>query len=87
MHKDDPRGWFEWCCKYFMDRRQEDGERQIKRWLAFCRSKGRWRNIIYNKIHTAECGIKNSGDVSIRIQQSILHWSDIVNNDDCKLWI
>ena len=86
MHKDDPRGWFEWYCKYFMGRRHEDDERQIKRWLAFCGPKGRWRNIIYKKIHTAECGIEDSGYVSRRIQQSLLHWSYIVNNDDYKLW-
>ena len=87
IHKDDPRGWFEWYCKYFMGRRHEDDERQIKRWLAFCGPKGRWRNIIYKKIHTAECGIEDSGNVSRRIQQSLLHWSYIVNNDDYKLWI
>ena len=86
IHKDDPRGWFEWYCKYFMGRRHEDDERQIKRWLAFCGPKGRWRNIIYKKIHTAECGIEDSGYVSRRIQQSLLHWSYIVNNDDYKLW-
>ncbi|MFL2554318.1 MAG: hypothetical protein ACJ0S4_06460 [Candidatus Rariloculaceae bacterium] len=87
MHQDDPRGWFEWYCKYFMGRRHEDDERQIKRWLAFCGPKGRWRNIIYKKIHAADCGIKNSGNVSRRIQQSLLHWSYIVNDDDYKLWI
>ena len=87
IHKDDPRGWFEWYCKYFMGRRHEDDERQIKRWLAFCGPKGRWRNIIYKKIHTAECCIEDSGNVSRRIQQSLLHWSYIVNDDDYKLWI
>jgi hypothetical protein len=86
MHQDDPRGWFEWYCKYFLGRRHEDDERQIKRWLAFCGPKGRWRNIIYKKIHTAECGIEDSANVSRRIQQSLLHWSYIVNNDDYKLW-
>ena len=86
MHQDDPRGWFEWYCKYFLGRRHEDDERQIKRWLAFCGPKGRWRNMIYKKIHTAECGIEDSGYVSRRIQKSLLHWSYIVNNDDYKLW-
>ena len=75
MHKDDPRGWFEWYCKYFLGRRNEDDERQIKRWAAFCGPKGRWRNIIYAKIHASGCGIENSQDVSRRIQQSLLHLS------------
>ena len=86
MHKDDPRGWFEWYCKYFLGRRHEDDERQIKRWAAFCGPKGRWRNIIYAKIHASGYGIENSQDVSRRIQQSLLHWSYMVNEKDYAAW-
>jgi len=35
MHKDDPRGWFQWYCRYDMGRRHADDERQIKRWNNF----------------------------------------------------
>ena len=87
IHKDDPRGWFEWYCKYFLGRRHEDDERQIKRWSAFCGPNGRWRNIIYAKIHSVGCGIKMSQDVSRRVQQSLLHWSYIVNQQDYEKWI
>lgn len=37
IHQDDPRGWFQWYCRYFMGRRHSDDERQIKRWMAMSR--------------------------------------------------
>lgn len=66
IYKDDPRGWFQWYCRYYMGRRipQED-EKQIKRWRAINR-------------HIAQV-LKNcrAGDLSCRPKQrqAILHWA------------
>ncbi len=86
IHKDDPRGWFEWYCKFFNGRRHEDDERQIKRWAAFCGPRGRFRNNIYKKIFKAGVRIQDSNKISPRIQQSLLHWSYKVNNEDYEKW-
>jgi hypothetical protein len=65
IHKDDPRGWFQWYCRYFMGRRHQDDERQIRRWLAM-------------KRHVAQIKLNcRKFDLSCRIKQrqALLHWA------------
>ncbi len=62
----DPRGWFQWYCRYYMGRRLEkEDQRQIKRWRSYRRHEAQVKK---------NC---KKGDYSCRRKQrqSLLHWA------------
>lgn len=65
INEQDPRGWFQWYCRYYLGRRTEDDLRQIRR----------WKNM---KRHVSQ--VKNAcqpGDELCRPvqRQALLHWA------------
>ena len=79
--KEDPYGWVEWYCNFYNGRRSKDDQRQIKRWLAFCGPKGRFKRNLVNKIN-AKNGNVDDFTVSPVIRQSLQHWAYQVTKFD-----
>lgn len=48
-HTYDVRGWFQWYCRFYMGRRCEDDDRQIRRWRNCVGETGRWRLSLLRK--------------------------------------
>ena len=65
IHPDDPRGWFQWYCRYYSGRRHRDDLRQIKRWRAVR------RHVAQLKKHCTRGDLK----CRRRQRQALLHWA------------
>jgi len=65
IHDEDPRGWFQWYCRYFMGRRIADDDRQIKRWRAMRRHVAQIRQACH----------EGDFDCHRKQRQALLHWA------------
>ena len=65
IYHEDPRGWFQWYCRYYMGRRSLDDDRQIRRWRAIQRHVAQLR---------ANCR-RGDLDCRPRQRQAVLHWA------------
>ncbi|HZR26701.1 MAG TPA: hypothetical protein VFA59_24115 [Vicinamibacterales bacterium] len=61
----DPRGWFQWYCRYYLGRRTADDARQIRRWRAMARHAVAIRT--HCETRDLEC--------RRRQRQALLHWA------------
>ncbi len=65
IHPDDPRGWFQWYCRYYQGRRGPDDARQIGRWRAMT------RHVAQIRLH---CG-PGAEDCRAKQRQALLNWA------------
>ena len=65
IHPDDPRGWFQWYCRYYMGRRSIDDDRQI----------GRWRQMARHVAQVTRGCARRDYDCRRRQRQALLHWA------------
>ena len=86
IKKIHPYGWVQWYCDFFMGKRSEDDERQIKRWKALAGKKGRFMRFLVTQI------IKKKGDwndesISPKIRQVLQHWGYVLTKKDYDIEI
>lgn len=66
ISEEDPRGWFQWYCRYYLGRRLPDeDQRQIKRWKAMR------RHVAQVKKNCRRADV----DCRPKQRQALLHWA------------
>lgn len=65
INPQDPRGWFQWYCRYYLGRRSADDARQIRRWRQMARHVAQIRQAC------------TPGDLNCRRRQrqALMHWA------------
>ena len=79
----DPRGWFQWYCRFYQGRRTADDARQISRWVGVAGAKGRWKTNLCKKCVHANKRFDDQ-TVSPVIRQTMLHWAYEITVQDVK---
>ena len=75
MDKQDPYGWVQWYCEFYLGRRSKDDERQISRFNKLAGSKGRFRKWLVTQIlKKGTTKDWNNHNISPAIRQTLQHW-------------
>lgn len=82
----DPYGWFQWYCHFYLGRRTSDDDRQISRGKGVIGAKGRWRNNLIGKIARGGKAFDDY-NVSPVIRQALQHWGYVLTEKDAKAYV
>ena len=88
MKESHPYGWVHWYCDFYMGKRGEDDERQVKRWEALAGPRGRFMRFLVTQV--LKKGDKkdwNNVEISPKIRQVLLHWGYELTKKDFDLEI
>jgi len=79
-----PYGWMQWYCDFFVGRRTDDDDRQIKRWMALAGDNGRFKLALINEINKTN-GKYDDYTISPAKRQTLLHWGYELTSRDFEL--
>jgi hypothetical protein len=65
IYEEDPRGWFQWYCRYYLGRRCLDDDRQVRRWRQIARHVAQVKQACRPRDLTCRP----------RQRQALLHWA------------
>jgi len=81
--KSHPYGWVHWYCDFFIGKRSEDDERQIKRWKALAGERGRFMRFLVTQIEKKNSTWSDE-NISPKIRQTLQHWAYKITEKDYK---
>ena len=65
----DPYGWIQWYCRFYLGRRTEDDDRQIKRFNGIAGENGRFKKWLTR--------LQKEGKDSPKMKQLLLQWGAV----------
>jgi hypothetical protein len=86
IKQENPYGWVQWYCDFYLGKRGKDDERQIKRWKQLTGPNGRFRKWLVTQI--LKKGTKkdwNNHDISPAIRQTLQHWGYKLKKKDFNM--
>lgn len=83
IDKQNPYGWMQWYCDFYIGERGEDDERQIDRWKKTAGPNSRFRRALINLINKKNTTFDDY-TVSPKIRQVLQHWGCVLTQKDLE---